>query len=550
MESKTPRAGPEGTNSPAEPTPSPSAGPYLTGLAGFLVLLAVFLAILMGGMDALVVSTVLPSIAGDLHQVNGVTFVASAYLISSTVSIPIFSRLSDLTSRRNTFVAGLVVFIVGSALAGISQNLTELIVFRGIQGFGGGGVFPVAIALVGVLYSPETRTRATGILSGAAGLSIVLGPLLGSYIVSVTTWRWVFYINLPFGIAALIIVLLAIGPLRATTVGRFDVFGAAVLTGWVGALMVALVQVSDAGWAWSDPRIVGLLAAAVVLLGVFLGWELRVDQPLVPLRLLGHRVIGAVSGIMLFTGIVFSSAITFLSIFVGIVLLHQGPSATSSVRDIIYFFAIPMIIGATLAGQLLTRLPYRTVVAPGLLGAATVGLLLGNLTAATPLWTLAFGIVPVGGIALPLIPMGFGLGLSLSGGQIAILNEAPPAQVGAAVGISRFLQSLGAALGISLLTVFQLWRFRALSANASTPAAVTSALVQSYNDVFLALAVCVFAAFAFSMLLVGRAPIRATHPPTPDSPTERTSGGPTGADRLPLPGFPPGESVNESMLPK
>src|SRR5580658_4283941 len=213
----------------------------LSPTASILVLVSVFLAVLMGAMDSLVVATVLPNIAIDLHQVDGVTFVVSAYLISSTISIPIFARLSDITSRRNVFLIGLVIFIAGSALAGLSQNLTELIVFRGVQGFGGGGVFPVAIAMATVLYPPEDRARVTGFLTGSAGLAIVLGPLVGSYIVSVTTWRWVFYINLPFGIVAALVLLIAVGPLRPATRGHFDSPGAALLSGWVGALMFALV---------------------------------------------------------------------------------------------------------------------------------------------------------------------------------------------------------------------------------------------------------------------------------------------------------------------
>ena len=144
----------------------PSTSQHLTGATAILVLIGVFLAILMGAMDGLVVATVLPTIAFDLHQVNGVTFVAGGYLISSTISIPIFARVSDIASRRNVFIVGLTIFIVGSALAGLSQNLTELIAFRAIQGFGGGGVFPVAIAMIAVLFPPETRARVTGVLSG------------------------------------------------------------------------------------------------------------------------------------------------------------------------------------------------------------------------------------------------------------------------------------------------------------------------------------------------------------------------------------------------
>jgi len=344
----------------------------LSGIASTLVLVGVFLAILMGAMDALVVATVLPTISVDLHQVNGVTFVAGAYLISSTIAIPIFARLSDIASRRNVFLVGLTIFIVGSALAGLSQNLSELILFRGLQGAGGGGVFPVAIAMVAVLFPPKTRARVIGILSGASGLAIVIGPLVGSYIVSVTSWRWVFYINLPFGIMAMAVLMFAVGPLRPASPGRFDISGAGLLSGWVGALMVALVGVSDQGLSWTDPLVVGLLAASAVLFAAFMWWELRAREPLVPLRLVGQRIIAASSGTMFFTGIVFSALITFLSVFVGIVLLQSGPNAASDVRDIIYFAAVPLILGAALSGQILTRVPYRSVIAPGLARAASM----------------------------------------------------------------------------------------------------------------------------------------------------------------------------------
>ncbi|MCI4326853.1 MAG: MFS transporter [Thermoplasmata archaeon] len=498
-----PAPSPTASQLPVPPTPAVP----LSEAVGILVFVGVFLAVLMGSMDALVVSTVLPRIASNLHQVNGVTFVVSAYLISSTISIPIFARLSDILSRRNVFLLGLATFIVGSALAGLSQNLDELILFRGVQGFGGGGVFPVAIAMVAILYPPETRARVTGLLTGAAGIAIVAGPLVGSYIVSVTTWRWVFYINLPFGVLAMVVLLAAVGPLRPTNRGRFDGPGAALLTGWVGALMLALVQVADAGWTWTDPRIVALLVGATVGLGLFLYWELRTREPLVPLRLLRQRVIGASSGAMFFTGIVFSAMLTFLSVFVGIVLLHNGPNATNDVRDIIYFLAIPLILGAVASGQILNRVSYRAVVAPGLAMAAVASFFLANLTTSTPLWTFQFGFVLSGGIALPLIPIGFGLGFSLTGTTIAVQNEAPAAEVGAAIGLGRFFQSLGGALGISLLTVFLTWRDTTLSAGVTSASGLASALVTSYDEVFLALAVSVAIAFGFSLALRGRVPV-------------------------------------------
>jgi MFS family permease len=515
---------------PTEPAPTVLR---LESFSGLLVFVGVFFAILMGAMDGLVVSTVLPRIASDLHQASGVTFVVSAYLISSTISIPIFARLSDIASRRNVFLVGIGVFIVGSALAGLSQNLPELILFRGIQGFGGGGVFPVAIAMVAVLFPAETRARITGLLSGAAGLAIVLGPLVGNAIVSVTTWRWVFYINLPFGFLAVIAMLVAVGPLRPAVRGGFDYVGTGLLTGWVAALMLALIQVSDSGWAWTDPRIIGLLAVAVVLFGVFIWAEGRSSHPLVPLHLLKQRVIAASSGAMFFTGIVFSSLLTFLSLLVGLVLLHDGPNATADVRDIIYFLAVPLIIGAALSGQILSRVSYRTLVAPGLAVAGVTGLLLTHLTSTTPLWVFAFGFIPVGGIALPLIPMGFGLGLSLSGTIIAVQNSAPVMEVGAAIGITRFMQSLGGALGISLLTVFLTSRYASLSAGAATPAALLSALLTAYSEVFLLLAISILIAFAFSLFLVGRVPQTAA-PPREESPPSAVL--PIGGSKTPAEG--------------
>lgn len=488
-------------DAPNADVPKPA---LLAPVVSAFVLVGVFLAVLMGAMDALVVTTVLPNIAGELHQVNGVTFVVSAYLISSTISIPIFARLSDIMSRRDVFLVGLSIFMLGSALAGLSQNMGELIAFRGLQGFGGGGVFPVAIAMITVLYPPETRGRVTGLLSGAGGLAIVLGPLIGSYIVSVSTWRWVFYINLPFGILAMLVLAFAVGPLRPAVAGRFDVPGAALLSGWVGSLMFALVQVSDAGWAWTDPRIVGLLVSAVALFAVFFAFELRAKEPLVPLRLLKRKVIASAGGTMMFTGVVLSSVITFLSVFVGIVLLHNGPNSTGDVRDMIYFIAIPMILGAALSGQILTRIPYRTLVAPGLAVAALSALFLTHLTTSTPLWVFRFGFLPVGGLVLPLVPLGFGVGLSLSGTTIAVQNEAPMAEVGAAIGLTRFFQSLGGALGISLLTAFQTWRFQNLAAGAATPTALVNAQVTTFNEVFLVLAVAIAIAFGFSLFLAGR----------------------------------------------
>ena len=508
-----------GSSKPAGEARTSAGPPGLSPTASLLVLVGVFLAILMGAMDGLVVSTVLPTIANDLHQKNGVPFVVSGYLIASTLAIPIFARLSDITGRRNVFLAGLAIFIVGSALAGLSQDLGELIAFRSMQGFGGGAVFPVAVAMVAVLYPPESRAKVIGALTGAAGVAIVAGPLLGSYIVSVTTWRWVFYINLPFGLFGLLIIWAAVGPLRPESRGSFDVLGAALLSAWVAALMFPLVQVSEDGWTWTSPATLALLGGAVVLLVAFLVWELRHPEPLVPLRLLGQRVVGSSSAIMLFLGVVFSGSLTFLSLYLGFVL---GGSA-AEIRDVIYFFAIPMILGAALSGPILDRVSYRAMVAPGLLVSGLSAFALGTVTPTTPLWRLAFGFLPVGGLVLPLIPVGFGLGLALAGATVAVQNEAPPAEIGAAIGLTRFFQSLGGAVGISLLTIYQADRFQQLSSGATTPSRVLTALSGSYADVFLVAAFLVVAAFVSALWLQGRVLPKRQSDPALTSVTPRKS---------------------------
>ncbi len=235
-----------------------------------LVVVGVLLALLMGALDNFVVITVLSgNILPALGATNGGTFVVSAYIVSSTVAVPIFGKLSDLFSRRNVFIAGLLIFVGGSALSGISQNLTELIIFRSVQGFGAGDFFPVGLAIVAVTFPPEERARVTGLLSGVFGIATVAGPLLGSAIVGVASWRWVFYVNLPVGLAGLAIIALTLGPLRPEVRRPFDMMGAGLLVAWVALLMYPLIEVQYLVWAWGDPRVIGLLGGAGALAVVF-----------------------------------------------------------------------------------------------------------------------------------------------------------------------------------------------------------------------------------------------------------------------------------------
>lgn len=507
---------------------------FLAGAAAAMVAVGIFLSLLMGSLDQFVVLNALPNIVFDFGQPNGITYVVSAYLITSTVAVPIFARLSDIASRRNIFLLGMGIFIVGSILAGLSQNLDELILFRGLQGFGSGCFFPVGISIIAVAFEPAQRARLTGAFSGVFGIATVAGPFLGDWIVTHTTWRWVFYINIPIGVLGMTVLAAGLGALRPAHRERFDWVGAALLSGWVGMLMFALFQVSNAGWAWTDPRVLALLAATGVLLPAFVLYELRAIKPLVPLSLLRDRVVASSGTVAaLSRGAVFS-LLTIVTVYVAVVIYHDTGDVADAVRNMLYFMVIPMVFGSLLGGMGLNRTSYRVLVTSGTLIATAGMFFLLFVTSSTPLWTFAYGFLPTGGLILPLMPIGFGLGLTFGPTTIAVQFRVPPQEVGQATGLVQFLGTLAAALGLSLFTTFQAWRFGALSPAAPTsclqnpsPACapvlaayqqhLVNAAVTSYVNVFEIMLLLSLVALAASFFLSGRMPKRE-HPAPVEAP--------------------------------
>ncbi|MGA2665784.1 MAG: MFS transporter, partial [Nitrososphaerales archaeon] len=400
----------------------------------------------------------------------------------------------------------------------------ELILFRAIQGFGSGGFFPVGIAIVAVVFPPKTRARVIGALSGVFGIAVVAGPLIGSAIVQYTTWRWVFYVNIPIGVVGFALILATLGPLRPEHARRFDVIGAALLIGWVASFMYPLYQIADNGWAWTGDSTLGLFGLGAALVVGFVFWELKAenaDNALVPLRLFTHRVIAAGGGATYFIGMVFFPVATFLSLVVGVVLASSATSSSTTVRDILYFLVIPLVIGAATGGQLLTRLPYRVVTVVGVI-IGVVGMTgLTFLSTATPLWKFAFGFLPVGGVILPLIPLGFGIGLTFPVFLLAAQNQVQTADVGEAGGLIQFLQSLGGAVGLSVLASYQATRFASLDpspsaecSSASPPLplcgsyleSLKASLVSSYDQTFVVMVGLLVVALFFVLFLTGRLP--------------------------------------------
>jgi EmrB/QacA subfamily drug resistance transporter len=427
------------------------------------VVAGIMLCLLMGALDNFVVLTALPDILTSLKAPSGgETFVVSAYLITSTVAIPIFAKLSDLYDRKMVLIAGLLIFIGGSILSGVSQSFNELVLFRAVQGFGSGDFFPVGLSIVAVIFPPATRARVTGLLSGVFGIATVAGPLIGAALA--TEWRWVFYVNIPVGLAGLVLLLVALGPIRPEVKGSFDIPGAGLLVGWVGSLMFALIEVSEGGWSWTDPRIIALLASAVVLFAAFVWWEAaRARDPLVPLRLFSRRIVAACGGGTFLVGLILFPLATFLTFFITYVTLADGGNIPDTVRDVLYFLVIPLVFGAAIGGNLLTRVSYRPVVVIGLLISVFGYIFLTMVGPSTPTWKFAFGFLPVGGVIAPLIPIGFGVGLTFPVFLLAVQNQVPEAEVGAASGLVQFLQSLGGSIGLTLLSSFQQSRVLLLS---------------------------------------------------------------------------------------
>ena len=470
--------------------------------------------LMMGALDNLVVSTVLPTLVKDLHATaNGQAFVVSAYLITSTVGTPVFGKLSDSHSRRNFFLLGLVVFIAGSALSGLSQNLSELIAFRAIQGFGSGAFFPVGLSIIAVLFPPEMRARLTGAFSSVFGIAIVLGPFVGSYIVDHTTWRWIFYVNLPIGVLGIVLLLFALGPLYPQVTSRFDGLGAGLLSGWVATLMLALIENAQNGLAWTDPLIVGLLAATAVLFVGFIFWETRTDNPLIPLALFRKRVIAASSAVSFFRGSFLFAISTFVSIYVGFVLWGNS----DVVRDVLYGFVGPMVIGSIFGGQLLVRLSYRVLVTTGMTLMTIGAFLLLFLKASTPAWVFSYGFLPTGGILLDLIPLGVGVGLTFASTALSAQYAVPARELGQATSLIQFMASLGGAIVVSVLTSFQASRLASLTAVPSNlvygackvfgaTSVACAPAVTSWVDTFTVAFPLALAALIASFFMTGRLP--------------------------------------------
>jgi EmrB/QacA subfamily drug resistance transporter len=451
------------------------------------------LAMLLASLDQTIVATALPTIVGDLGGLDQLSWVVTAYLLGATVTMPLWGRASDLYGRKTLFQAAIVVFLAGSALSGAAQSLGELIAFRALQGLGAGGLMTLAMVIVGEIVSPRERGRYQGYIQMVFVVASVAGPLLGGVFTDHISWRWVFYVNLPIGAAALALTATTLHlPVRRTR-ARIDYAGAALIA---AGLTCILLVTSWGGrqYAWGSAEILGLAAAAVVLLVAFVVQERRAAEPILPLRLFRDPVFDVVSAVLFLGTLAFFAVIVFMPIFLQAV---TGASATDS-----GLLLLPLLLAATtstaVSGRLISRTGRYKVFPVAGLALMTVGLLLlSRMTAGTSQATAA----------LLLVVFGLGFGMVSQVLTVAIQNAVDRRDLGIATASANLFRSLGGSIGVAVFGALFAARLDTASIDPerlqASPEALASMPASVQHDVAAAVAHALQAVF-----LVG-APIAA-----------------------------------------
>ncbi|MBV9534882.1 MAG: MFS transporter [Solirubrobacterales bacterium] len=408
----------------------------ISGRRLWLIIGALLSGLLLAALDQTIVATALPTIVGDLGDASHLSWVVTAYLLASTASTPLWGKLGDMYGRKIFFQAAIVIFLVGSALSGISSSMTELIAFRALQGIGGGGLMIGAQTIIGDVVSPRDRGRYQGLFGAVFGLSSVIGPLIGGLLVDNLSWHWIFYINLPIGVVALAVTA-AVLPSRLSRVHHVIDYLGALLVGLAATSFVLLTSLGGTTYAWGSTPIVIFGVAGVALTVAFVFVERRAAEPVVPLRLFANRVFAVASVLGFVVGFAMFGAITFLPLFLQVV---KGVSPTLSGLRLLPLLG-GLILTSAGSGQLISRYG-RYKVFP-IVGTAlmTVGLFLlsrlgaGTGTALTSLYMFVFG-VGLGGVMQVLV--------------IAVQNAVDYKDLGAATSGATFFRSLGGSFGTAV----------------------------------------------------------------------------------------------------
>lgn len=430
-----------------------------------LTMLGVLMVMLLASLDQTIVGTAMPHIIANLNGFNEYTWVTTAYLLTSTVMVPIYGKLSDIFGRKPIFMIGVTLFLAGSALSGASQTMLQLILFRGFQGIGAGALMPIAMTVVGDLFTPRERGKWQGITGAVFGLSSILGPTLGGWIADNFTWRWVFYVNLPIGIAAMLVLIFLMPQLHAKDrSARIDYIGCALIALGTVPMLLGFTWAGTT-YPWLSWQVLGLIISGVVVLGLFVPYEIWLErrdaQPIIEPTLFKNSIFSVSSLVTVIFGMGLFGSISFIPLFVqGVV----GSSATNS-GVILMPLMLTAMASSIVSGQLVSRqgkYKWLTIVSMAISVVGTY--LLFRLDAHSGNLDVVIAMVVLG--------LGMGTGMSL---YTLIVQNALPSKIAQATSSLTFFRQIGATIGLAAMGSLMVSAFPS-AFTAALPAAVTSKL--------------------------------------------------------------------------
>jgi EmrB/QacA subfamily drug resistance transporter len=440
------------------------------------ILFAVMLGLFLGALDQTIVGPALPTIVTQLAGNDVYVWAVTIYLLTSTISVPFWGKLSDLYGRKPMFMIGIIIFLVGSALSGLSQNMTQLIAFRGLQGIGAGSLFPIALAVIGDLFSPAERGKYQGLFGAVFGIAFIVGPLVGGFLTEQVSWHWIFYVNIPIGLVSLFFIFRLLPTVKNPRATRnFDILGGLIFTIATGFLLVGLTQkgqtnpTTHALNAWTDPTVGGFILIALIGIALFVWAESRAKEPIVPLQLFRNRTYAASMVATFFAAFAFFGAIIFLPRWFQIV---QGYSPTNS-----GLAALPLMVGlifSSIASGLIVartgRYKWLTVGAIVLMAIST--LLMTQLRAETP--------VPI--VWLWMFIAGLGVGPTFAVFTLIVQNAVPFNMLGVATSNLTFFRQIGGTVALAIVGTLFASSFQEQLAPQMTASGVPAAVVNGFTQ--------------------------------------------------------------------
>nr|WP_232789477.1 MFS transporter [Streptomyces jeddahensis] len=402
---------------------------------------ALLLGMLLAALDQTIVSTALPTIVSELGGLEHLSWVVTAYLLASTAATPLWGKLGDQYGRKKLFQAAIVIFLIGSALCGMAQNMPELIGFRALQGLGGGGLMVLSMAIVGDIVPPRDRGKYQGLFGAVFGATSVLGPLLGGLFTQHLSWRWVFYVNLPVGVVALIVIATALHIPRRAAQHTIDYLGTFLIAS-VATCLVLVASLGGITWAWGSPQIIGLAVLGVVLAFAFVAVERRAAEPVLPLKLFRIRTFTLTAVISFVVGFAMFGAMTYLPTFLQVV--HGISPTMSGVHMLPMVFGL--LLASTASGQIVSRTGRWKVFPVTGTGITALGLLLLHQLDENS---------GTGEISAFFFVFGCGLGLVMQVLVLIVQNAVSYEDLGVATSGATFFRSIGAAFGVAIFgTIF------------------------------------------------------------------------------------------------